>query len=155
MERIAERRAVCGPAKAPTAAATGPAVCSVRDPWRWGCGHGGALLRRVHELLAVDGHADALLWVAAANTAQSGSTHDGWTKDGQTQRAKVAGVTFDEVGRVRDLADGGHRDAPIAWMSNGQARATNSHGAWSSGVSDAYVVERILIRGVGGPQPGM
>jgi GNAT superfamily N-acetyltransferase len=98
--------AVCGPAMEPTAPLTGQLYVLYADPSRWGSGHGGALLRRVHELLAGDGHAGALLWVAAANTCSIGFyEHHGWTKDGETQREEVAGATFDEVRMVRDLAD--------------------------------------------------
>ena len=83
----------------------GSALRSVRGPLALGAGHGGALLRRVHEVLAADGHAGALLWVAAANAHSIGfCEHHGWVKDGGTQREEVAGVTFDEVRMVRELA---------------------------------------------------
>jgi GNAT superfamily N-acetyltransferase len=98
--------AVCGPAVGPTAARTGQLYVLYADPSSWGRGHGGALLRRVHELLVADGHAGALLWVAAANARSIGFyEHHGWVKDGGSQREEVAGATFDEVRMVRDLAD--------------------------------------------------
>jgi GNAT superfamily N-acetyltransferase len=98
--------AVCGPALEPTAALTGQLYVLYVDPASWGCGHGGALLARVHELLVSDGHAGALLWVAAANARAIGYyEHHGWAKDGGTQREEVAGATFDELRMVRDLAD--------------------------------------------------
>jgi ribosomal protein S18 acetylase RimI-like enzyme len=98
--------AACGPAMAPTAELTGQLYVLYADPQSWGRGHGGALLRRVHALLAADGHAGALLWVAADNDRSIRFyEHHGWTKDGETQREEVAGATFDEVRMVRDLAE--------------------------------------------------
>jgi GNAT superfamily N-acetyltransferase len=98
--------AACGPAMEPTAALTGQLYVLYVDPSSWGCGHGGALLRRVHGLLAADGHAGALLWVAAANArAIAFYEHHGWADDGETQREEVAGAILDEVRMVRDLAD--------------------------------------------------
>lgn len=99
--------AACGPAIEPTAARTGQLYVLYADPPSWGHGHGSALLRRVHELLAADGHTDALLWVAAANARSIGFyERHGWARDGGTQREEVAGATFDEVRMVRHLADG-------------------------------------------------
>jgi ribosomal protein S18 acetylase RimI-like enzyme len=98
--------AVCGPAMEPAAEFRGQLYVLYADPPSWGRGHGGSLLRRVHELLAADGHSAALLWVAADNDRSIGFyEHHGWTKDGETQREEVAGATFDEVRMVRDLAD--------------------------------------------------
>lgn len=98
--------AVCGPAIEPTAELTAQLYVLYADPSSWGRGHGGALLRRVHELLAADGHAGALLWVAAANDRSIGFyEHHGWAQDGLTQREEVAAATFDEVRMVRNLAD--------------------------------------------------
>lgn len=98
--------AACGPAMAPTAILTGQLYVLYTDPPSWGEGHGGALLRRVHELLAADGHSGAVLWVAADNNRSiEFYEHHGWTKDGKTQREEVAGAIFDEVRMVRDLAD--------------------------------------------------
>ncbi len=97
--------AVCGPAMEPTAEATGQLYVLYADPAGWGRGHGAALLRRVHELLAADGHASALLWVAADNDRSIGFyEHHGWARDGETQREEVAGAIFDEVRMVRELA---------------------------------------------------
>jgi GNAT superfamily N-acetyltransferase len=98
--------AVCGPAIEPTAELTAQLYVLYADPSSWGRGHGGALLRRVHELLAADAHARALLWVAAANHRSIGFyEHHGWARDGETQREEVAGVTFHEVRMVRSLTD--------------------------------------------------
>lgn len=98
--------AACGPAMEPTAELTAQLYVLYADPGWWGRGHGGALLRRVHELLAADGHSAALLWVAAVNDRSIGFyEHHGWTRDGQTQREEVAGATFDELRMVRNLAD--------------------------------------------------
>ncbi|MFA9429451.1 N-acetyltransferase family protein [Egicoccus sp. AB-alg2] len=98
--------AACGPALVPSVALTAQLYVLYADPPSWGRGHGGALLRRVHELLAADGHAGALLWVAAANDRSIGFyEHHGWARDGETQREEVAGATFDEARMVRDLAD--------------------------------------------------
>jgi GNAT superfamily N-acetyltransferase len=98
--------AACGPAMEPTAARTAQLYVLYAEPSSWGCGHGGALLRRVQELLAADGHAGALLWVAAGNARAIGFyEHHGWTRDGETKREEVAGAVFDEVRMVRDLAD--------------------------------------------------
>ncbi len=98
--------AVCGPAIEPAAELTAQLYVLYADPSSWGRGHGGALLRRVHELLAADGHAGALLWVAAANARSIGFyEHHGWAQDGPTQREEVAAATFDEVRMVRNLAD--------------------------------------------------
>lgn len=98
--------AACGPAIVPTAALTGQLYVLYADPGYWGCGHGAALLQRVHELLAADRHSGALLWVAAANTRSiEFYERHGWTKDGHTQLEEVAGAIFDEVRMVRQLAD--------------------------------------------------
>jgi GNAT superfamily N-acetyltransferase len=98
--------AACGPAMEPTAGLVGQLYVLYVDPPSWGCGHGSALLRRVHELLAADGHDVVVLWVAVANARSIGFyEHHGWVKDGETQREEVAGATFDEVRMVRDLAD--------------------------------------------------
>ena len=98
--------AACGPAMKPAAELTGQLYVLYADPPSWGRGHGGALLRRVHELLAADGHAGALLWVAAHNDRSiEFYEHHGWTKDGETQLEKVAGAIFEEVRMVRELAD--------------------------------------------------
>ncbi|MFA9444503.1 N-acetyltransferase family protein [Egicoccus sp. AB-alg6-2] len=89
----------------------GPALRALRRPPRWDRGHGGALLRRVHELLAVDGHAGAMLWLAAGNERSIGFyAHHGWVLDGATQREEVAGATFDEVRMVRPLVAQGSAD---------------------------------------------
>jgi GNAT superfamily N-acetyltransferase len=94
--------AVCGPALEPTADLTGQLYVLYADPSSWGCGHGGALLHRVHDLLAADGHAGALLWVAAANARSIRFyEHHGWAEDGARQREEVAGATFDEIRMVR------------------------------------------------------
>ncbi len=99
--------AVCGPAIGPAAALTAQLYVLYADPSSWGCGHGSALLRRVHELLASDGHLGALLWVAAGNARSIGFyERRGWVRDGETQREQVAGATFDEVRMVRELAPG-------------------------------------------------
>jgi ribosomal protein S18 acetylase RimI-like enzyme len=97
--------AACGPAMQPTAALTGQLYVLYADPPSWGRGHGGALLRRVHELLAADGHSGAMLWVAADNdrSIRFYERH-GRMKDGETQREEVAGAIFDEVRMVRELA---------------------------------------------------
>lgn len=96
----------CGPALEPTAKLTGQLYVLYADPAVWGQGHGGALLRRVHELLAADGHSGAVLWVAADNDHSIRFyEHHGWRKDGGTQREQVAGAIFDEVRMVRNLAD--------------------------------------------------
>lgn len=98
--------AVCGPALEPTAEPTGQLYVLYADPAGWGRGHGGALLRRVHEILAADGHSGAVLWVAADNERSiEFYEHHGWTRDGETQREEVAGAIFDEVRMVRVLAD--------------------------------------------------
>jgi GNAT superfamily N-acetyltransferase len=98
--------AVCGPAIEPTVELTAQLYVLYADPSSWGRGHGGGLLRRVHELLAADGHARALLWVAAANHRSIGFyEHHGWAQDGGTQREEVAGATFDEVRMVRSLIE--------------------------------------------------
>lgn len=98
--------AVCGPAMEPTAEFTGQLYVLYADPHSWGWGHGGALLSRVHELLAADRHSGALLWVAADNERSIGFyERHGWTMDGATQREEVAGATFDELRMVRNLAD--------------------------------------------------
>lgn len=97
--------AACGPAMEPTAEFTGQLYVLYADPPSWSQGHGGALLSRVHELLAADGHSGALLWVAAENHRSIGFyEHHGWTEDGEAQREEVAGATFDEVRMVRILA---------------------------------------------------
>jgi ribosomal protein S18 acetylase RimI-like enzyme len=98
--------AACGPAMEPTAEFTGQLYVLYADPQSWGRGHGGALLSRVHELLAADRHSGALLWVAADNlrSIRFYERH-GWTKDGETQCEEVAGATFDELRMVRNLAD--------------------------------------------------
>ncbi|MBW3579330.1 MAG: GNAT family N-acetyltransferase [Actinobacteria bacterium] len=97
--------AVCGPAMEPTVELTGQLYVLYADPPSWGRGHGGALLRRVHELLAADGHSGAMLWVAADNDRSiEFYEHHGWTKDGETQLEEVAGAIFDEVRMVRELA---------------------------------------------------
>ncbi|HVM14545.1 MAG TPA: GNAT family N-acetyltransferase [Egibacteraceae bacterium] len=96
--------AVCGPALKPTATLTGQLYVLYADPAVWGRGHGAALLRRVEQLLAADGHAGALLWVAADNNRSIGFyQHHGWVQDGETQREEVAGAIFDEVRMVREL----------------------------------------------------
>lgn len=97
--------AACGPAMQPTAELTGQLYVLYADPPSWGRGHGGALLRRVHELLAAEGHSGAMLWVAA-NNDRSIAFYErrGWTKDGETQREEVAGAIFDEVRMARELA---------------------------------------------------
>lgn len=96
--------AVCGPAIGPAAVRTAQLYVLYADPPSWGRGHGSALLRRVHELLATDGHAGALLWVASANHRSIAFyAQHGWQEDGGTQREVVAGATFDEVRMVRDL----------------------------------------------------
>lgn len=98
--------AVCGPAMEPSPELTGQLYVLYTDPAGWGLGHGGALLRRVHELLVADGHTRALLWVAADNVrAIEFYEHRGWTKDGGTQREEVAGAIFDVVRMVRELVD--------------------------------------------------
>jgi GNAT superfamily N-acetyltransferase len=102
--------AVCGPAMAPTAELTGQLYVLYADPSSWGRGHGSALLRRVHDLLAADGHPAALLWVAAGNDRSIGFyEHHGWARDGERQREEVAGATFDEVRMVRELLTDGNR----------------------------------------------
>lgn len=96
----------CGPAREPTAGVTAELYVLYADPPSWGRGHGSALLRRVHELLAADGHAGALLWVAADNARSIGFyERHGWTMDGETKREEVAGATFDEIRMVRELTD--------------------------------------------------
>jgi GNAT superfamily N-acetyltransferase len=96
--------AVCGPAMEPTVELTGQLYVLYADPAEWGRGHGAALLRRVHELLAAEGHTGALLWVAADNARSIGFyEHHGWARDGETQREEVAGAIFDEVRMVRQL----------------------------------------------------
>lgn len=96
--------AVCGPAIEPTADLTAQLYVLYADPPCWGRGHGSALLRRVHEHLAADGHAAALLWVAARNHRAVGFyERHGWAADGATQREEVAGATFDEVRMLREL----------------------------------------------------
>lgn len=96
--------AMCGPAMEPTAELTGQLYVLYADPPGWGRGHGGALLRRVHQLLAADGHSGAMLWVAADNDRSIGFyEHHGWRVDGETQLEEVAGATFDEVRMVREL----------------------------------------------------
>jgi ribosomal protein S18 acetylase RimI-like enzyme len=97
--------AACGPALEPTLERTGQLYVLYVDPPHWRRGHGGSLLRRVHELLAANGHTGALLWVAAENgrSIEFYENHR-WTKDGGTQREDVAGVHFDEIRMVRDLA---------------------------------------------------
>lgn len=90
--------AACGPAMEPTAELTGQLYVLYADPPSWGHGHGGALLRRVHELLATDGHPGAMLWVAAGNDRSIAFyERRGWATDGETQREEVAGAVFDEV----------------------------------------------------------
>ncbi len=97
--------AACGPAMEPTAALTGQLYVLYADPRHWGCGHGAALLHRVHGLLAADGNSRGLLWVAAANARSiEFYEHHGWTRDGRTQLEEVAGAIFDEVRMVRELA---------------------------------------------------
>ena len=97
--------AVCGPAMEPTAELTGQLYVLYTDPPRWGQSQGGALLRRVHELLAADGHSGAMLWVAADNDRSIAFyEHHGWARDGETQREEVAGADIDEVRMVRKLA---------------------------------------------------
>jgi GNAT superfamily N-acetyltransferase len=97
--------AVCGPAMKPTADLTSQFYVLYADPPTWGRGHGAGLLRRVHELLAGDGHFGALLWVAAGNYRSIRFyEHHGWARDGGTQREEVAGAVFDETRRVRRLA---------------------------------------------------
>jgi GNAT superfamily N-acetyltransferase len=97
--------AVCGPAIEPTAELTGQLYVLYADPPSWGRAHGAALLRRVHELLAADGHSGAMLWVAEDNRRAIGFyEHHGWTKDGETQPEEVAGALFDEVRMIRELA---------------------------------------------------
>jgi GNAT superfamily N-acetyltransferase len=97
--------AVCGPAIEPTADLTGQLYVLYADPPSWGRGHGVALLRRVHGLLAGDGHFGALLWVAADNDRSIRFyEHHGWERDGETQREEVAGAVFDEARMVRRLA---------------------------------------------------
>jgi ribosomal protein S18 acetylase RimI-like enzyme len=97
--------AACGPASASAAEPTGQLYVLYADPPWWGRGHGSALLRRVHELLAADGHRAAVLWVAAANDRSIAFyERHGWAKDGATQREEVAGATFDEVRLQRELA---------------------------------------------------
>lgn len=96
--------AACGPAMEPTAELTGQLYVLYADPRSWGRGHGGALLRRVHELLAADGHPGAMLWVAADNDRSiEFYEHHGWAKDGETQREEVAGAHFDEIRMRREL----------------------------------------------------
>ncbi len=96
--------AVCGPAMEPTAELTGQLYVLYADPSSWGRGHGRALLHRVHELLAADGHSGAMLWVAADNARSiEFYEHHGWAKDGETQREEVAGAIFDEARMVREL----------------------------------------------------
>lgn len=98
--------AACGPAMEPMDEVTGQLYVLYADPPCWGRGHGGALLRRVHDLLAADGHTGAMLWVAADNDRSiEFYVRRGWTKDGETQREEVAGAVFDEVRMVRKLAD--------------------------------------------------
>jgi GNAT superfamily N-acetyltransferase len=97
--------AVCGPAIEPTAELTGQLYVLYADPPSWRRGHGAALLRCVHELLAGDGHSGAMLWVAEDNRRSiEFYDHHGWTKDGETHREEVAGVLFDEVRMIRELA---------------------------------------------------
>lgn len=96
--------ASCGPAFAPEPDHSGQLYVLYADPPSWGRGHGSALVRRVHELLAADGHLGALLWVAADNRrAIAFYEHHGWSRDGATAREEVHGVTFDEVRMVRRL----------------------------------------------------
>jgi len=98
--------AACGPAMQPMAEMTGQLYVLYADPPCWGRGHGSALLRCVHDLLAADGHSYAVLWVAADNTRSiQFYEHHGWHRDGEAQREEVAGATFDEVRMVRDLVD--------------------------------------------------
>jgi ribosomal protein S18 acetylase RimI-like enzyme len=97
--------AACGPAIEPTAAETAELYLLYTDPSAWGRGHGSALLRRVHELLAADGYRGALLWVAAENSRSIAFyERHGWTSDGGTKREEVAGAMFDEIRMVRELA---------------------------------------------------
>lgn len=97
--------AACGPALQPMTSSTGQLYVLYTDPTVWGRGHGSALLRRVHEVLAADGHSCAVLWVAADNARSIGFyEHRGWRRDGEAQREEVAGAIFDELRMVRDLA---------------------------------------------------
>lgn len=107
--------AACGPAREPTPAATAELYVLYADPAVWGAGHGSALLGRVHELLAADGHAGALLWVAADN-ARSIEFYQGhgWAMDGESKREEVAGATFDEVRMGRTLASGRQAAASLS-----------------------------------------
>lgn len=45
-----------------TAVLTGQLDVLYAEPAEWGRGHGTALLRRVQELVAADGHTGSLLW---------------------------------------------------------------------------------------------
>lgn len=96
--------AVAGPAREPVAGRPGQLYVLYTDPASWGRGHGGALIRHVHDLLAADGHPGALLWVAAGNDRSIAFyKRHGWARDGGTQQEEVAGATFDELRMVRDL----------------------------------------------------
>lgn len=94
----------CGEAPEPSGRATGQLFVIYADPAVWGQGHGHALLEEVRDRLAADGHAAALLWVAARNarTIRWYEAH-GWSLDGVTQTEEVAGAVFDETRMVREL----------------------------------------------------
>lgn len=97
--------ALCGPAMAPVDGLTGQLYVLYTDPPFWGQGHGGALMSTIDDMLAADGHAGAMLWVAAGNDPSIAFyEHHGWSRDGATQREEVAGAMFDEIRMVRRLA---------------------------------------------------
>ena len=127
--------AVCGPALQPLGECTGQLYVLYADPVHWGRGCGAALLRRVHQLLAADGHRAALLWVAAQNGRAIGFyEHHGWVRDGQTQREEVAGATFDEVRMVRDL---------VGWTGHlGERPRCGSRGESGDSPEPAHLAQR-------------
>jgi ribosomal protein S18 acetylase RimI-like enzyme len=80
------------------AAATGELYAINLDPPSWGHGLGGALVRHVAERLAVDGFAEAVLWVATGNErARAVYERLGWSPDRAVRTADVLGATVDEV----------------------------------------------------------
>lgn len=97
--------AYCGPAEEPLDDVTGQLYMIYAHPDAWGRGHGHALIEEVHRRLAADGHAAALLWVAAANDRTIGwYTAHGWHLDGATDREDVHGIIVDVARMVRVLA---------------------------------------------------
>lgn len=93
-----------GPAREPYDDVTGELYILYADPDVWGQGHGSALLREVHDRLAADGHARALLWMMAGNErTRAIYEHHGWVADGASKREEMSGITVEEIRLVRDL----------------------------------------------------